>query len=443
MKQFFTVFFFFCCVAIQAQSYTGYITDNYNGVHGVTANPANIADSRVKIDVNLVSFSSLVANDYVGLSLDNITQLADGLDFNRLNTFASDQNEILANVDVMGPSFMFSLSEKHSVGFISRARMVNNYNNVNGALFESLIDGFPTNNFDIEQNNLDGTTHIWGELGVSYGRVLFYDYEKHYLKAGVTLKYLMGAGFIQGSSESLSGNFSANSNQLNLNGDFSYVRNFDDNQEIADYLKNTSSGFGIDLGVVYEFRTRDSRVGGANDNPRALNKYKVKVGLSLLDFGKITYKDQILDSYAINGSVNADEIENDFIEALENNFPKVSPAGDVTVALPTSLKLNIDYEVVRNIYANLDINQTMVKKGDLFNNNRLNFITFTPRFETRIISAYLPISYSALGKTTIGAGLKLGPVFIGSSSILSNLISDKTQTANVYLGFKKAFNHRR
>ena len=154
MKRLLVFVFVFSTITISAQSYIGYITDNYNGVHGVTANPANIADARVKLDVNLVSFSALVANDYVGFSLDNITQLADGLDFNGLNTFPSNQNEILANADVMGPSFMFSLSEKHSVGLISRLRMVNNYNALGGELFESLVNGFPNEAYDFEQNNL-------------------------------------------------------------------------------------------------------------------------------------------------------------------------------------------------------------------------------------------------------------------------------------------------
>jgi hypothetical protein len=432
-----------------AQSYIGYDTDNYNGVHGVVTNPANISDARVKVDFNLISFSVMAANDYAGLSLDNLTQVIDGLiaanglDFNGLNTFASNQNEILANADIMGPSFMLSLSEKHGVGLITRARMANNYNNISGALFEGLLDGFPDENFDFEQNKLDGTTHIWGEVGLSYGRVLFYDDDHHYLKAGATIKYLMGAGFAQGSSESLTGNFSAANRQLNLNGNFSYSTNINDDQEVTDYLDNYSAGIGMDVGVVYEFRTRNSRIGGANDNPRALNKYKVKVGLCLLDFGQIKYKDQQLDRYTIAGSVDANEVEADFIDALDNNFNKVSPKGNVTVALPTSLNLNLDYQVVWNVYANLDINQTLVKRDGLFNNNRLNQITFTPRFETRVISAYLPISYSALGKTAVGAGLKLGPFFVGSGSIISNITSNNPQMANVYLGFKMAINHRR
>lgn len=44
---------------ITAQSYVGLLEDNYNGVHGVISNPANIADSRLKLDINLVGVSAL------------------------------------------------------------------------------------------------------------------------------------------------------------------------------------------------------------------------------------------------------------------------------------------------------------------------------------------------------------------------------------------------
>lgn len=443
MKQLILVLILISYTSIKAQSYTGYATDNYSGVHAVTTNPANIADARVKIDINLFSFSTVVANDYVGLSLDNTTQLIDGADFTNLNTFASSQNNVLANVEVLGPSFMFNLSEKHSIGLITRARAVNNYNNINGELLESILDGFPSDNFNFDQNNLDGTTHIWGELGLSYGRVLFNKNDQHYLKGGVTLKYLLGGGVAQGTSDNLSGNFTAANNQVSLNGDFSYLISYDEDQSSSDYLKNYSPGYGMDMGFVYEYRTRNSQTGAARDNLRALNKYRAKIGISLQDFGAISYKDVELTRYTVNGSVNADEVEEDFIDALENNFSNTSTSGNVRVALPTSLRLNIDYKLIPLVYANLDVTQTLVKEDAPYNNNRLNMITFTPRFETRIISAYLPISYSPLGKTTIGAGLKLGPLIIGSSSILSNLMSDNPQMVNIYFGLKIPMSYRK
>ena len=52
-----------------AQSYTGYILDNYAGVQGVLFNPASIVDSRFKTDINLFSTSGTLNNDFYGISL--------------------------------------------------------------------------------------------------------------------------------------------------------------------------------------------------------------------------------------------------------------------------------------------------------------------------------------------------------------------------------------
>ena len=61
-----TVVFFSLSFA-NAQSYFGYLNDNYAGVHAVLNNPANIVDSRFRADINLFSFSGLAANDYYGV----------------------------------------------------------------------------------------------------------------------------------------------------------------------------------------------------------------------------------------------------------------------------------------------------------------------------------------------------------------------------------------
>ena len=56
----------------QSQSYSGFLEDNYNGVHGILSNPANIADSRLKLDVNLVGVSAFFGNDYLGANLGDL-----------------------------------------------------------------------------------------------------------------------------------------------------------------------------------------------------------------------------------------------------------------------------------------------------------------------------------------------------------------------------------
>ncbi len=431
----------FISYQVISQSYPGFDNDNYNGIHGVMVNPANIADSRLNIDVNLFSISAIGATDYTVLSLTNVKELIGDNGFATLETFPSNTNEVLANLELLGPSFMFNLGEKQSLGIISRFRGINNYNNVNGQLLEGIVDGFPSENFDFEQNNLDGTTHFWGEIGVSYGRVLYNDLERHYLKGGITLKYLLGAGIAQGSSQTLSGNYDAGTDQVNLEGDFDYLISYDEGQEINDYFNDFTPGIGMDIGLVYEFRTRNSRMSGVNDDPRALNKYKVKVGVSLLDYGAIKYKQLTLNKYTLNASVSAEEVENDFIEAIENNATVNTIEGDVIAALPTSLRLNIDYQVMDRLYINLDLNQTMVDKRALFNNHRLNLLSLTPRYETKNVSAYIPVSYSELGAMAVGVGFRIGPLMVGSGSIISNLIADSSQMTNAYIGLKIPINH--
>lgn len=137
-----------------------------------------------------------------------------------------------------------------------------------------------------------------------------------------------------------------------------------------------------------------------------------------------------LTTYALNTNIDANDIEEDFVDALDNDnaISEVTTNSNVTVALPTTVRLNIDYKLIPNLYVNLDLNQTLVKRNNPFNNNGLNHITLSPRFETRIFSAYLPITLSSLGRTSIGAGLKLGPLIVGSGSILSNLSNDNAQT---------------
>ena len=363
-------------------------------------------------------------------------------DLSGFSTTPSNRNNVAANISVLGPSFMFNINEKHSIGVLTRARMFNTFNNINGQLAEGLFDNFGEDDFSFNMNDLGATTHVWGEIGLAYGRVIFYDYDKHYVKAGITGKILLGGGIAQATSENLSGNFDPGSNLVALNGTLDYLLSAE-STDIRDFASDLSLGLGADLGVIYELRTPTSRMADEEDNPRAINKYRLKVGLSVLDLGRITYDQRNLSRFDLNGSVNADALESDFQQALRNNFQEQEIPGEVRVSLPTSMNLNIDYKIIPKVFANLNVNQTLVKKDSPFNNNRLNQITFTPRFESRTFSVYLPIANSELAGTTIGAGLKIGPSIIGSSTVLSNLISEEARALNISFGFKIPVNHRR
>ncbi|MRI00660.1 hypothetical protein GH721_08995 [Kriegella sp. EG-1] len=452
---FYFTLFLFCSQLCFSQSFVGYETDNFNGIHGILVNPGNTAYQKNKAEVNLFSFGGTSTNDFFQQSVFDIF---DGnFDITKLNSRASNENIVFENSEVVGPSFVLDLDpKKFSVALFSKLRKISNYNSVNGDLFLSIENNFPNNDFDINQENFHGTTHAWGELGASFGHILvdrlINGNEKHLLKAGVTLKWLRGIGIGIGYSNNITGEYSTDDTQLNLNGDFSYLEKGIQNSGLEDFIKETSGqGVGMDLGFSYEWQTRKSiKEDDRKEDYRALNQYRLKVGVSVLDIGRIDYGNAFLKNYALNGPItnNAFESAANFTDILNDYLVIPSTEGKLKIQLPTRVRAEVDFKIKPFIYANIVHNQSIVKSNTLYNNYVTSSTTLTARYETRKLSAYLPITISQYGTIDliesngldVGLGINIfGFVHIGSGSVISNLITTKNaraNTANFYCGLK-------
>lgn len=232
MKAILTTLLLIFCYNSFSQSYIGHTVDNYAGIHGVIYNPANIVDSPFKADINLGSVSAFGGSDYYAINLQNVFEAEDGFDFDDdAERFPTDSNNFFINADIVGPSFMFNLSKKSSVGLVSRARAFYNINNINGVLYENLEREFdPDEDFSFDSSNLNSTLHSWAEIGLAYGRIIL-DKPKNMLSAGVTLKYLMGAGGVFTNTPGLQGQYTASSETITSQGllDFGITNDFDPN----------------------------------------------------------------------------------------------------------------------------------------------------------------------------------------------------------------------
>ncbi|GBF20932.1 MULTISPECIES: DUF5723 family protein [Arenibacter] len=421
-------------LTVLSQYYQGFENDNFNGLHGVLINPANIVDSRIKSEINIFSTQIQIGTDYTPLTPDNFINIINEDSF---TVFPKDDNELLLNLELFGPSFMFNLTKKSSIGLLSRVRIYNNSRNLNAKLYEDLTSGFDDEDFDFNMKNLDQTLHAWGEIGLTYGRILT-DKDNNFLKAGITLKYLLGGGVVQATSNSFSGDYVYNENDppqslINLSGDLSYMMSYNEDE---DPFSSITPGFGTDIGLIYEYRPESTRTIAEDRNGKGFNKYKLKIGVAILDIGHITYKDQEQTDYTLNGSVTAEEGENDIGQALEDNYPGTTTVKDIKVSLPTALQINIDYRITHRVYASVNYNTSLLEADKPYNNIGQNILSISPRYETRFFSLYLPVSFSELGGTAIGTGFRLGPLVIGSGTILSTLFSDNAKSANIYAGLK-------
>lgn len=427
------------CVAgytnLQAQSYVGFDVDNYAGVHGLISNPSNVVDSRLKTDINLFSASAFGGSDYFGISLSDAVNSEEGFDFDTSSEkYPTNANNFFLNVDVLGPSFMFNLTPKSSIGLVSRVRAFMNINNINGELYETIADDFDEDDtFDFDLQNLSGTIHAWAEVGLVYGRILV-DNEKSFLKGGVTLKYLQGAGSLFLSSPGLVGSYNGETEMLTTSGNLNYGTTQDfDNDDIS--LDNLGSGFGADIGFTYEFRNGEKQ---DSQTTRHLNKYKLKIGASITDIGTISYDETTVTTYDLgnNKTVDTNGADEDTQQFLEDNYDATDHVVTQDVKLPTALRLLVDYNIKSKLYVSLQGNFSLIDSSEANANTIINAITVAPRLETKWISVYSPISMRQYDEFAWGAGLRLGPLMVGSGSVLSNLISENSKTTDIYVGLK-------
>jgi hypothetical protein len=432
MKKIFQLVLVLFTTGAISQNYIGYTTGNYAGIHGATFNPANIVSSKFKTDVNLISVSAFAGSDYFNISVGDLTSIDDSFDFNEdIVTNPTDNNNFFINTDILGPSFMLNLSPKSSIGLITRIRGFSNTRNINGVLFENLINDFEENaDFDFESQNLSQVLHGWGEIGLAYGRILV-SKPKHMLSGGVTLKVLTGAGGTYIDTPGLEGTYTDATETLTTNGFLNLGSSIDIEEEDDFTFDDITLGFGLEIGFNYEYHPdRD------DDTPYYQSDYMFKIGVSVTDIGSITYDNSTIYNYDLNATVSTSTFDEDIRDFLDNNYESLDESESIQINLPTAMHLMFDYRLSRKFLLNAQANISLVGDGDFRSNRIINTYTFTPRYESRLFSLFAPVSIRQYGDFAFGAGFRFGPFSIGSASVFSNLLSDESRTTDLFVGLK-------
>ncbi|KAF2516448.1 DUF5723 family protein [Flavobacterium foetidum] len=429
----------FCCFLCgffyaQGQSYFGFRDDNYAGIQGVLFNPSAIVDSKYRADVTLFSASGTAQNDLYGVNFNDFLKSNYDIDKQASKHFKSNNNGNM-NIDILGPSFMLNITPIHSIAVFSRVRSITNVVNVNGELIDEVnkdIDA--SNSFMLSGGSPNGVTNSWAEIGVGYGTVLM-DRDEHFIKGGITLKYLMSGvnGYISGSDLSVA--FTRNNafpelSEYYSTGTLKTAASYDYASGNDPKFDGSPAGIGADLGFTYEYRTNCHTCIG--------NRYKFKAAASITDIGKINYKNLVENTYDLTGRVNQQDIDDadDIFEFFDENYTKVSSRKGVKANLPTALHTSFDWNIDNKFYLNLSGDFSLVDANKVNRISIANSITFTPRYETRQFSFYVPVTWMEYSGTQIGAGFRAGPLFVGSGSLVSNFLSNNSKATNVYIGLK-------
>jgi len=464
----------------QAQQ-LGLSSSNFMGTHALYRNPSAIADARQSFYLNLFSFDAGVTNNF--LQYDSPIPLTDiirdnlTLEEKYLKENLNGKPKLFSlSTEFRGPSFMIRLSPKHSLGLTTRLRGGVQLSNLSED-FARLYKVYEGNNNDLvdklsDNNSFNLNANLYSEIGLSYARVVF-DREKHFLKAGLTVKKLAGgfsAHLLNEETQYTLREDAANNKVLEIdriNARYGYnttedeLDNLETPGDIMGLLLGRNSpgkGWGADIGITYEYRPKYEKyrtmMDGKEEINQRKNKYRYRVGISLMDLGSINYKSSAnISGYQVertNKRLALDDFED--AESVEEAAEVLNNALDITAAdkitsyrsgLPTTLNVNLDYKIAGPLYANAAWIQDLRGKSAI-SMRQFSLLAVTPRIEFRALEIAVPVSlqnnYSVL---SVGAMVKVGPFFVGSDNIGGALNMGTPYGANVYTGLAFSFANKR
>ncbi len=458
---------FLMCIAVasftvaNAQRYYGIANSNYAGINGLYINPANIADNRMINDIQVFSGNVAVNQNY-GYA-KNFKALLDSFTNGKDISFTKNNNASNIGFSALGegrgPSFMFQVKKKHAIGLLTRIRLVGSGTGISSDFFTLVNDGIKRVGFGNGYTFNSGTTNVslnlFSEIGIVYGRELI-NKDKNFLKAGITVKRYNGLGYYSARVDNFNVKFiDTATSKVEFNGIIKGSKSFDDVNGFNNIKTNKllvggpGSGFGFDIGAVYEFRDGDPI-----SESRADNKYKYKIGFAIQDIGAMVYKaSPNTQNFNLNtngiktvsrvdtANLSFDDLNTYFksigvTQTLDNNSTKV--------LAPTTLTLYGDYKISKKIYINALFTTGLIGKKVAGSRTPMQVVV-TPRLEGKFLEFGLPISYNGLSKDVkVGAGLRLGFLFLGSDDLVSSVTGlSKITGANIYAGLRAAVPYRK
>lgn len=426
-----------------AQQVPGLAVGNYGGLYRATQNPAVLAGSRYKWQINLFTVGSTINNRYFyyfGTNAFLYPQLVPHSTkelYGRSRTMGSVSQGDPLHVasEVRLPSVMFSVGENHGFAVQLRSRgFVYGYNLPQAIrrMYSKRLDTPDTPTGAGAWGDFGLGQQSFSEASFSYGLQLV-NWRSHKLKVGATAKYLFGAkaSYLKASADRYEirpvPGGEADEKELVLDN-FTYESGYTyPNAPLKlSELTNTTqygSGWAYDLGATYELGSYWRHLETDDD---ARPGYLLRFSVSLTDLGAIRY--QSPDSRVISGSQSRTVIGQEELETIANRgaegFAEVFPVQNETMLLrearlPAALHWDVDVQLIKSFFLNVAHNERYgVAPSSPLDMTQPDAFIITPRFENEDSDFSLPLTFiESNKKVMVGALVRFGPIHLGFSNI--------------------------
>jgi hypothetical protein len=438
-----------------AQNYQAIQGSSYAGSLGVHDNPASIVNTPFKWDVTVF-----------GAQLKSSTNAYTIHDYSILGSPAKSKYEINsgeysryarlnANINLLNARI--ALNRKHAIAFGVNFK---SYSNLSTSGYNYLDSVKNTGDFlkiNPDNNNFTGNflSSSWFEFYGSYASTII-DNESGRLNAGISVKLSRGisGAYLKLNNLQYSSNAQNNTTVYDITNasfQYGYSSNYDrwlkgntTNQNLNNFLAYTEGGASFDAGLEYLVKTQDPTSYG---NDESYFDYDWKFGLSFLDIGGNQYKYGVQSRAAFNVKTNVNNLVLDqkfdstiksvktFNDSLSTIIGLGVLGGKFTVLNPMRIVLNADRYITDAFYINatlsINIPTSFLKKYLAV--KELNFLSVTPRWETKRLGFYLPVTFNNENQFWIGGAIKLGPLLFGVHNWANIFSKTKMQNGGGYI----------
>jgi hypothetical protein len=467
------------------------IADNYSGNIAIQHNPANLADSRFRFNMNVVGFNAHLQNNYIQLETPHSiykflnwkwdsTFGTQNIDFPFKESYATERlngrdKYVYANASINAFSMQFALADRAGISFAVTTKAYGKVSNLPENAIKTFLQDLDNQDYIKEnQRRLLGQTVDLSKAGaaaLAYQQyslkyaMIAKDRRKEFIKIGFGIDYNLGlyGGYFKPKdiNYTLTGidTLLVNSADMEIAYiDPAYTANTD--RRLNDYWGKSrlGRGLGINAGIVYEHRPDSKsykyKMDRRTKTDGSQNKYDWKIAASIIDLGFVNFSNgaatRKLSISAPKASAQWENFDSadswnglGDLDSFTNSFFSVKEDSGFTMYTPASLQLSADYKVRENIYISANYAQSLIR-----NNGKSvrmpNVLSIAPRYESRWLTIAIPISVSSYyNKVNLGTYIRGGIFYIGSDNLGGFLTGKKTNGANVYGGLNWPIHYRK
>lgn len=431
----------FCIISfgikLSSQESLGFKLGNYAGVDRIYLNPALSQTSAFTWEANIASVHAFLFTDYAFIRRTSLLDLRniDELQLLSLRSTVSEDpssTSIIFDLDggdksfsthfeIAGPAIVSNFFFDTKIGIFTKFRA----NASTGGISESfgiyeLNESFSSQVIDFRKTQISAM--LWSEIGLHLSKSI------EQFDIGINIKRLNayeGAFARVDTDQNVdyrNGVLSVGNNELQ--GGLGYTRNgiYSDNFDLRN-SQDHGGGISFDLGIRFDIN-------------------ELSLGVSILDVGLINYRHHV-ENYALPDNYTDFAVDpqdyvgvrslDEFIDQIEIDSP-FEPFFDhrgFIIGTPAALNVSGDYAIDQNLF----VSASWTQRLKLLNLSTIrdNTLSIVPRYQSKWISAYIPVTLYNYSKLRLGAAARFAYLTIGSEDLVSIFRKTDFRGSDIYV----------